>query len=169
MARAPVVGPKTPTATSATRARTPKAPQTKKYGATNIAVATVSAGLTGRPPSRRVIPWNATIMGSAAGSIIATIIVVVNPKKSASSRGCVGAPTMRKDIVNVDVENVTYQAIDTKIATRHATETVTRRSTSGADMDPSTAKVRGHVRERICTRVTASDEPLRHVQIDNLC
>src|SRR2546428_12666844 len=80
-AKGPVMAPVSPRALNASRAATPNAPQTRKYGAMNRAVAVSSAGFVGRPASRRVIPRYATIIGKADGNIIATIMTTRRGKK----------------------------------------------------------------------------------------
>src|SRR6266545_761767 len=55
MARTFVIDPMTPRAITASNAATPKAPHVRKYGRTKRAVAALSAGFVGRPPSSRVL------------------------------------------------------------------------------------------------------------------
>ena len=131
-----------PRAIRPTKASTPKPPHTKKYGETNAPVAGQSAAFTGRPPCKRVIPWNATIIGRAEGSIIATIIVTINTKNSARSTARAGSTgTAIKTITMSEVAHVTYHATATTSATKSPRGTVSRlsRSTPPRETSPAIA------------------------------
>src|SRR3989475_10691124 len=80
-AKGPVMAPVSPRALNASRAATPNAPQTRKYGAMNRAVAGASAGFVGRPASRRGIPRDATIIGKADGNIIPALMTTRRAQK----------------------------------------------------------------------------------------
>src|SRR5207247_3598592 len=80
-----VINPMRPRAITASKAATPKAPHTRKYGRTKRAVATLSAGFVGRPASSRIISRNAKIIGIAEGNIIATIMTTRRPKNRTRS------------------------------------------------------------------------------------
>src|SRR5256886_4414156 len=116
----PVIAPMRPDAINARRAATPNAPQTRKYGAMNSAVAASSAGFVGRPASRRVIPRYARIIGKADGNIIATIMTARRAKKRTRSvdRNREGAMRAIRTSAEVQVE---YQAAPTARATATAT------------------------------------------------
>src|SRR2546425_9908491 len=87
------------------------------------AVAASSAGLVGRPASRRVIPRNARIIGKAEGNIIATIMTTRSAKKRTRSvernrEGDVSAIRTSAEV------HVAYQAAPTARAAAAATVTV---------------------------------------------
>src|SRR2546425_2971961 len=126
-ASGPVMDPRSPKALSARRAATPNAPQTRKYGAMNRAVAASSAGFVGRPASRRVIPRYATIIGKADGNIIATIMTTRRAKKRTRSVDRNREGAMRAIRTSAEV-HVAYQAAPTARATAAATGTVKCRS-----------------------------------------
>src|SRR2546428_8650289 len=136
------MAPMSPRALNARRAATPNAPQTRKYGAMNRAVAASSAGLVGRPASRRVIPRNATIIGKADGNIIATIMTTRRTKNRTRSvdRNREGAVSAIRTSAEV---HVAYQAAPTARATAAATGTVRCRSSqagsAGAGLAPPRA------------------------------
>src|SRR5439155_2477926 len=142
-AASPTIGPMRPRAASATRDSHPNTPQIKKYGTTESEVRRRYAGRVGRPASKRVIPWNATIMGSAAGNIIATIITTMSPKNNATPTAPSGAPITRNVISYVDVDHVRYHAATTRIATSTATGIVIRRRRSDAGSESPMAMARG--------------------------
>src|SRR5712692_349117 len=129
--RGPVIAVMRPKAINVSRAATPNAPQTRKYGATKRAVAALSAGFVGRPASRRVIPRYARIIGRAEGNIIATIMTTRRAKKRTRSvdpkrEGAVSAIRTSADV------HVAYQAAPTARATAAATGMVRcRRSPAG--------------------------------------
>src|SRR2546427_774051 len=87
------------------------------------AVAASSAGLVGRPASRRVIPRNARIIGKAEGNIIATIMTTRSAKKKTRSvdRNREGAVSAIRTSAEF---HVAYQAAPTARATAAATGTV---------------------------------------------
>src|SRR5205807_10161050 len=84
----------------------------------------------GCPFSRRVRPWYARAIGSADGSIIATIITTMSAKKRARSvdPNVAGAITA---IARSDEVQVTYHATATRAATPTPTGIVRRRSKFG--------------------------------------
>src|SRR5438105_10325839 len=110
-----------------TNAATPKNPQTRKWGTTKATVPRTSAGLLGCPFSRRVRPWYARAIGSADGSIIATIITTMSAKKRTRT-GDPNAAGAISAFAKSDEVQVTYHARTTKAATPRPTGIVRRRN-----------------------------------------
>src|SRR6266550_3236504 len=103
----------------------------------NATVPTTSAGFAGRPFSRREIPWYASAIGNAEGSIIATIITTIKAKNKAMFVEPIvdGAISI---IVRSEEAQVTYQATTTP-----AMGIVRRRSRSGTAGETASPMARG--------------------------
>src|SRR6266566_4634878 len=108
----------------------------------NATVPTTSAGFAGRPFSRREIPWYASAIGNAEGSIIATIITTIKAKNKAMFVEPIvdGAISI---IVRSEEAQVTYQATATTATTTPAMGIVRRRSRSGTAGETASPMARG--------------------------
>src|SRR3989442_6621278 len=106
-------------------------------------VPTTSAGFVGCPFSRREIPWYARAIGTADGSIIATIITTMRAEKRAMSvePNVEGAMSI---IVRSEEAHVTYHATATIAMTAAATGIVRRRSKSGTAGETASPTARGN-------------------------
>src|SRR2546426_220526 len=112
----------------------------------NRGVPTLSAGLTGRPFSSRVNPRYATIIGSADGSIIATIMTTRIARKSVRATGSAKVLAgSRRIVVTPAVVHVTYHARTTTAPTSTAIGKVTDRNSCGALRAAPASMIRGFV------------------------